>query len=93
MIVNLDGEKIVELITEGSTICLDYAEPYWLRVSPTDYFSYVSTPEGYWIRFNDDVTKYYLFGRIVRMVQKSTVKNPVTIGDEDYNCVILGDGT
>jgi hypothetical protein len=93
LIINTDGIDTYETEVEGATIC----SPYQVRpeniIVPGPFCIYINSTKGDYIDFEHETTKDIYRGVLLKIIQKTTVKNPVKLNKLSYNCVIFGDGT
>lgn len=92
--INMDGGlQRKKLVGNGNTGCSQWVMTDAARISPSKYWSasgddYKKDSVGF-----IDETKYYSVGGVLlTIVQKSRVRNPVTLDGLPYSCRLYGDG-
>lgn len=91
--LNDNDGKILGFTTRGSTSCDGTKSHYYDKVSLGSVFTFITDDLKTKIKFNETtITAGSKALNTYRIVQKSTVANPVKISGNSYNCVIEGSG-
>lgn len=88
-----NGSQTIRTSTEGGTGCNQWVIPYWAKIlAPTMWGAIIATEPADIIGFSEETTRIHQWGILVRIIQKSTVKNPVEYKGVLYQCIISGSG-
>lgn len=84
------GFETKTAVAYGRTYCNQWEFTDAARIEPGDYWLAASENfKDYYLTFNDETKRSYLGGRLLYIIQNTTVINPVTLKNKPYDCIIL----